>query len=307
VFFVLSGYLITSILLNELQRSGGISLSNFYMRRILRLTPALAVLVLFQLVRSAFSEDRREILEATLVGATYLENWNSVFYFAPFDLMGHTWSLAVEEQFYWLWPFTLLFLVRNKPLVWISAGLAAMVITRMVLWNAGYSTSTLNYSLGIRPVGLLIGCIIALLPIDRWQPHPLVASIFLAALVGIAFFADSSPYAFLAAPLAASTATALLIICLQYKGPIFALMASPLLVYTGEISYGLYLYHWPIFILGESFKIQTPFHLYALGLVVVIFIAAALSYEFVEKPFLRLKEKFQQRPATQQFAERYAP
>ncbi len=220
--------------------------------------------------------------------------------------MGHTWSLAVEEQFYWLWPIALLFLVRSKPLIWISAALAAMVVARVVLWKGGYSDSTLQYCLGIRPVGLLVGCIIALLPIDRWRPHALAAPVLLAAIVGIGFFADSSSYAFLAAPLVASTVTALLIVCLQYGGPIFGLMASSPVRYTGKISYGLYLYHWPIFILGESFKIHTPFHLYAVALIAVIFIAAAVSYEFVETPFLRLKDKFQQRPATQHFGELYA-
>jgi peptidoglycan/LPS O-acetylase OafA/YrhL len=110
VFFVLSGYLITSILLRELRQTGGISMSNFYVRRLLRLTPALAVLVMFQLVRTAFSHNASEIREATLIGALYLENWNNVFQFGPHDVMGHTWSLAVEEQFYWLWPLTLLIL-----------------------------------------------------------------------------------------------------------------------------------------------------------------------------------------------------
>jgi hypothetical protein len=76
IFFVLSGYLITSILLKESSETGGISLANFYTRRALRLLPALGVLVVFQIIRSAFSEEGNEIREATLVGAAYLENWN---------------------------------------------------------------------------------------------------------------------------------------------------------------------------------------------------------------------------------------
>jgi peptidoglycan/LPS O-acetylase OafA/YrhL len=97
---------------------------------------------------------------------------------------------------------------------------------------------------------------------------------------------------YLIAPLAASLAAAGLIICLS--GPVAAsisFMGVPPLRYVGRISYGLYLYHWPIFMLGEKWKFHTPFHLYAVGLVALIFVIAALSYEFVEKPILRLKDR----------------
>jgi peptidoglycan/LPS O-acetylase OafA/YrhL len=96
----------------------------------------------------------------------------------------------------------------------------------------------------------------------------------------------------LIAPLVASLATAGLIICLS--SPVatsISLLRVPPLRYVGKISYGLYLYHWPIFMLGEKWKFHTPFHLYAAALIVLIFAVAALSYEFVEKPFLSLKER----------------
>jgi peptidoglycan/LPS O-acetylase OafA/YrhL len=98
VFFVLSGYLITSILLREINQTGRIDWINFYRRRLLRLTPALAVLVVFQLIRAGLSPNGPEIREATLIGATYLENWNNVFQFGPFDAMAHTWSLVALER-----------------------------------------------------------------------------------------------------------------------------------------------------------------------------------------------------------------
>jgi peptidoglycan/LPS O-acetylase OafA/YrhL len=114
VFFVLSGYLITSILLNELRQTGEISLSNFYWRRSLRLFPALGVLVAFELLRSFVSPHGSDIREGALVAIAYLQNWNNVFHFAPGGLMGHTWSLATEEQFYLLWPLASPLIFKRK-------------------------------------------------------------------------------------------------------------------------------------------------------------------------------------------------
>lgn len=88
VFFVLSGYLITSILTKEIRETGRISWGNFYARRVLQLTPALAVLAIFQFTRAAFSSNGSEIREATLIGVAYIENWNNVTQFGPFDVMG---------------------------------------------------------------------------------------------------------------------------------------------------------------------------------------------------------------------------
>ncbi len=162
------------------------------MRRVLRLTPALALLVLFQFARSPFSHNPWEVREGTLIGAAYLENWNKVFEFGPQDLMGHTWSLAIEEQFYWVWPLTLLFLIKRRPLVWITAAFAAMAVARFVLWRDGYADATLQYCLLVRPVGLLVGCILAFLPIDRWRSHVLIAPGALIALLALGLFAEKS-------------------------------------------------------------------------------------------------------------------
>ena len=283
VFFVLSGYLITSILLNELRQTGRISFANFYWRRSLRLLPALAVLVTFMLVRSVLSPNGGEIRAATLIGAAYLENWNNVYSFGPFDLMGHTWSLATEEQFYILWPLLLPLVFLYRPMAWIGIALGAMIAAHFL----GYSYATVQYSLFIRPVGLVIGCMLAFMQTQRWKLPTAIAPTLLLTLVVIAACANRiSP----AAPMIASIAAAGMIVCLQRPGLLTSALATMPVRYIGKISYGLYLYHWPIFILGEKWKFHTPFHLYAAGLLAVIFVAAALSYELVEKPFLRLKD-----------------
>jgi peptidoglycan/LPS O-acetylase OafA/YrhL len=299
VFFVLSGYLITSILLHELRETGKISFYNFYARRALRLVPALAIVVIFQLVRSVFSQNGHEIREATLVSVFYIENWNMIYGWWPIDYMGTTWSLSVEEQFYLLWPLTLVFIVNKRPLVWIVAAVTVMTLAELLFWRGGGAATehTLQFSLGIRPVGLLIGIAIAFLPISRWRMPPLMAPAMLLAIGLIALTADRSAFVFLSAPLAVSLATAILIICTNQSGPVTATLSATPIRYIGKISYGLYLYHVPIFLLAEEHKVRLPFYLYGVGILVLVFATATLSYEFVEKPILGFKGRFQRQRA----------
>jgi peptidoglycan/LPS O-acetylase OafA/YrhL len=293
VFFVLSGYLITSILTKEIRETGRISWGNFYARRVLRLTPALAVLAIFQFTRAAFSSNGSEIREATLIGVAYIENWNNVTQFGPFDVMGNTWSLATEEQFYWIWPITLMFIVWRRPALWVGAAIIALLAARILLWRSGASLSHLQFGPETRPVGLLIGCLLALIPAHRWPSLPSLVPFSLLALLGFICVANRGDmrWPMIAAPLVASVAAAGLIVAAQPGSFAARLLSVSPAVYVGKISYGLYLYSWPIFILGGIWKVSTPFHLYALGLIAVIFTAAFVSYEFVEKPFLRLKDR----------------
>lgn len=291
VFFVLSGYLITSILLRELQETGQISFCNFYARRALRLFPALAILVTAQFIRSAFSHNGHEIREATLVSVAYIENWNMIFSYWPTGDMGHTWSLATEEQFYLLWPLALVFLMNRGPLAWLTASVAAMTAAELLFWHGGGSGTehALQYSLGIRPVGLLIG---AALAFGKWRLPAWTAPVALLTIGVVALTADRSASIFLAAPLAVSLATAALIVCTSQASPVTDMLSFAPLRYVGKISYGLYLYHVPIFLFGEEHKIHLSFYLYGVGLIVLMFAAAILSYEFIEKPILGLKRRF---------------
>jgi peptidoglycan/LPS O-acetylase OafA/YrhL len=287
VFFVLSGYLITSILLREVRETGSVDLGSFYVRRALRLLPAFGLLVAFQLVRSWFVHDGQEIREATLVGALYFENWNAVYHWWPFDLMGHTWSLAVEEQFYLIWPLLLPLVFRRG--LWLScAAVGAMVAARIVCWRLGYAETTLDFSM-LRPVGLLVGCALAF---GRWRMPSWAGAPALCAVVLVAVTVSRSQAVFAVAPIVVSLATAIVVLA----SPGWLAVAP--LRYLGRISYGVYLYHWPLFILGESLKPNGLGHFWAIGLVSLIIAVAALSYEFVEKPFLRLKDLGWTRHAT---------
>lgn len=278
VFFVLSGYLITSILLRELRTTGRIDIGSFYWRRALRLLPALGLLCVFQLVRSMFSANGAEIREATLGGALYLENWNAVYHWWDPALMDHTWSLAVEEQFYLMWPL-LLPLLFLRGLWWAAAAVCALATARVVCWRLGYAEATLDFSM-LRPVGLLVGCALAF---GQRSAPGWVGTAALCVVVAVAVVVGRSPVVFAVAPIVVSLATAVVVM-----GSPGWLAAAPLR-YLGRISYGVYLYHWPVFILGEKLKPAGFGHVWAVGLVVLIVALAALSYEFVEKPVLRLR------------------
>jgi peptidoglycan/LPS O-acetylase OafA/YrhL len=293
VFFVLSGFLITSILLVEIRQEGKIKLGNFYIRRFLRLSPPFLIVIAFELARSLFSADGHEIREATLISALYIENWNAAFQFGPHDVLGHTWSLAVEEQFYWLWPLLLPLIFRKRPLIWLGGAIVAMTAIRVGMWRAGFALDGLVRFFPLeRPVGLVIGCALAFLPINDWKLQSLAGLASLAFLIAVAVFAAHWPVLDISAPLFVSLATAVLIVCVQRPSAVTSALSTSSVRYVGKISYGLYLYHYPIFRLGEGWNFHAPFHLYAVSLLALSLAAAALSYEFVEKPILSLKSRF---------------
>jgi peptidoglycan/LPS O-acetylase OafA/YrhL len=294
VFFVLSGYLITSILLIDLREIGRISLPNFYWRRALRLTPALAILASFELTRSLFNPHGAEIREAVLAASLYLQDFDNIFNFTRLGLMGHTWSLATEEQFYLLWPLALPLIFMRRPLIWLGAAAAAMIVFPAL--PIGYSRPEIDFSPVLRPVGLLVGCALAIMSIQIFLPiikrHLITGPILLASLLCVAVFEER---VVVLAPLAASLITAGMIVCLQAPGPLTAPLSMVPMRYIGKISYGLFLYHVPILTLGHKW-IHGPVG--SAALIAFAFIAAALSYEFVEKPFLRLKGRRPNRSVT---------
>ena len=293
VFFVLSGFLITSILIREIDQTGQIAWGNFYWRRFLRLSPALLILAAFQFAHSAISpHNGAEIREATWIGLAYLQNLNLAFHWAPADMVAHTWSLATEEQFYLLWPLTLLFIARRRPLLWVGTIAAALVSARLLLWRYGASPGHIQYGPDTRPVGLLIGCGLALIPIGRWPHIPAAApfsGLALLFLLGVAG-GDDLNWLLISAPIIASLSAAVIVVAAQSGGALARTLSFSPVVYIGRISYGLYLYSVPICFLG-AIKGINP-----LLLITLSFIAAALSYELVERPILKLKDRFRSTP-----------
>ncbi len=163
VFFVLSGFLITSLLAQEIEASGSIDLGSFYLRRALRLVPALTVMLLASLAVAVLLPSRTlEDVRAIGLAGTYLMNWNRAFALFPQAWLGHTWSLAMEEQFYLLWPAILLLIRARRPVTLISALVVLVTVWRLVLVLSGAPAERTYNGFDTHADGLLIGSALAL-------------------------------------------------------------------------------------------------------------------------------------------------
>lgn len=322
VFFVLSGFLITSILLGEHKKFNSINLKQFYIRRALRLYPALLLLLLGGLLFYRELGDRPSGQEfATLAGygvtalivGTYMMDFAFGLTGNPFGEMSHTWSLAVEEQFYLLWPISLILLLRHrkKVLNWtVGMTLASLLIMLALLPASLSGVPDYAYYLPFsRFWELTLGCSVALVLNNDRMPRVAGSTWFGAVAIAVAAVtylvgayiggfvlayprAGGGPFLGLLAPLIAIATAALLFhLTARRDGTLTRLLSSPPLVYIGRRSYGLYLYHFPILVILES-------HLHArravvtLVMLAVTMVLAELSYRFVELPLLRLKKRF---------------
>ena len=323
VFFVISGFLITSLLLRERAASGRIALRAFWTRRARRLLPALALVVTVSssaawLVGGDVLVDLgRQVLGA----ATFSYNWVAIadgasyFSGAEPELFRNLWSLAVEEQFYVLWPLLLpaLLLVRRR---WLRITVALALAAASALWAAALVTIVTSasdtsggaltrayYGTDSHAFGLLIGVALALLLAARMTgdrmpgPRPIVAGVAgwvaLAALIAVAAWpGGASLYPYI--PLAASVLTAVVIALAVGASSRFgrALDVQPLR-WIGERSYGIYLWHWPIVVLltvattGSFVDAAIPVPVGILAALITV-VASALSYRFLEQPVRRL-------------------
>jgi peptidoglycan/LPS O-acetylase OafA/YrhL len=322
VFFVLSGFLITTLLVEEWQGCGSISLKHFYLRRVLRLFPAFVTLLLLcffssLLLNSAaeVAAQRREIL----VAGCYIANWPQL-HRTGMVLLGHTWSLSVEEQFYLLWPVLLygmlrLRLSRRVMVSLVCAGVVASASLRLVLYRLHGGTGPekaanilrLYMGLDTRADALLVGCLIGLaaawglLPrsprFTYWAGWAAVLST--AALGYLAWnrcLDHSQYYHGLFTGVALMTGSLLVRMLLVPHGAGAWLLQSRPLVGVGRISYGLYLYHIPIlyWVQGGSPRLGWTERLLAAGLTMA---AALVSSVVIERPCLRLKDRLCHRAA----------
>ena len=310
VFFVISGYIITRALLAEHDRSGRIALARFWLRRARRLLPALFLLLaavagycsLFS--RSDLAGLRGDILAALtyvtnwdliLTGATYFDSWERP------SLLRHLWSLAVEEQFYLLWPLiiaaALAALGRRLSLSLITAAVTASAFAMAMLHEPGGSVTRVYYGTDTRASGLLIGAALAFV----WSAGPVavgarqLAPTLLgvggsAALVGFALLSGgSSEFLYEGGFTLAALATAALIVAATCeRSPFARRLGTPLLCWVGIRSYGIYLWHWPVIMLTRP-GVDVPVDgtaLAALRLALTLILAEG-SYRWVEAPFRR--------------------
>lgn len=277
VFFVLSGFLITTVLLAEHDSRGRVRLRRFYRARLLRLAPAFVVM--FAAVAA---------LELVLYGAVdywwapLLEvgNWVSATQGAQaLRLLHHTWSLGIEEQFYLIWPLVLIALVSRwgyRGIVAVSAaGMVGSLATTIVLEDSARTA----YGTDTNAFNLLAGCLLAGLTMSG----PRKAPPFILAL-GLALIASGS---WTGSPVATAALGTVLTIWSATTREHRLMTARPL-VAAGTISYGWYLWDYPLSVL--VFRSSGPM----LVVPLVSLVIAVLSWKFIEQPFLRIKRQLDQ-------------
>jgi peptidoglycan/LPS O-acetylase OafA/YrhL len=299
VFFVISGFLITYLLLRENQRTGTISLKDFYARRALRIFPAFYVYWIVA-VAALLVRHIKILWPAAIASLFYVENYYQGLHWAP-TLFTHTWSLSVEEQFYILWPGV--FLLCRGSMKGLIRGLVVVIpclwIYRAALQHAGVSDQYIYTSFETRIDSILAGCLLAIIlftgaaagwvqEIRKVRYIPFV----LACLAASVLWGEQSltpmyknTFGFAIDPVL----VALLILQLTtMKG--WGWMDAAPISYLGRISYSTYLYQ---AIVLPLLRPRLPAKLSLIGCFVGIWIVAAISYELVEKPFLRLKRRYE--------------
>lgn len=308
VFFVLSGFLITSILLDEWSRISDISFGKFYARRALRLLPALAVvLIAVELYALLVLRGPRfwQIQEAIAAVLLYVSNWVSIVNPGSLGPLSHAWSLSIEEQFYLFWPPVLCFLLRSglrfrRIVIVIVAFAVVVAVHRGLMWTGPTSEWRIYNGLDTRIDEILAGCALAAALAAGWLNaralRLLVCCTYLPAIGFLLYLVVRSlpprtMYRF-GWP---AVELALVVILYRLVGWrqtfLHRVLELPPLVWIGRLSYGLYLWHFPVFEKIGGWKAPA-------GIVIptsfaVVFAIAILSHYFVERPFLTLKSRFE--------------
>lgn len=302
VFFVISGYLISKLLLEEIRGTGHLDFKRFYIRRMRRLLPALAVTLGTSLLLAfiLFSPERFAAFGRSLGAAVFSVSnfvfWSESGYFdaaAKLKPLLHTWSLGVEEQFYFIWPALLWFTLRGtrarRPFLLLAVvGLASFALN--ILWVEGRFdeeyASTIFYLTPFRIFELVIGAMAVLIAQKLPGNRLLHEALMLSGLALIAFavvnYHDELifPYYYALAPCAG----ALLVILARKARTIGWLMRNPLAVGTGLISYSLYLVHWPALVFYQYYLFTPLRQVDYLLLFAVTVALSTLMYFCVEKP-----------------------
>ncbi len=320
LFFVLSGFLITGILMKSLILSRKpVFLKNFYIRRILRIFPLyylflFAFLFLFPAL-GMFKGEVSDYQENKLWFIFYLQNWLFTNNFPETShCLNHFWSLAVEEQYYIFWPLVIFILRKPKYLVtFLISFLVLLFAFRCITWNAQYPN--FNYTTFYtftRFDGICVGSLVAIVALqkkDLLSRHTALIVTTLAALNFIFYFINSSgglPYLAFIGYTTFAAMFGILVYELAYGSSqiLKSIFSFAPLRFLGKISYGLYMFHWPV-----HYFLQTPLQDFFTGLfnhsgiytqlltslitTTISVIFSLFSYYFFESKFLKIKEKFQ--------------
>jgi len=293
LFFVISGFLITLLLLREHQSSGYISLKAFYLRRVLRIFPAYYA---YMIIGVGLGVAGILAIKASywISGFTYMMCYMPTLHDARF--IEHSWSLAVEEHFYLLWPLILSLCTLSRAWKFALAYIICMPLLRYGVWSLHRDWLDVDFCSLTQMSSIAIGCVLAfivrgdaLVRVGRWmEQYPirfLMMGLMLLVLSPVGSL--SGKYAIMAADPVNSVACCLVISGLLYSRNklLTFVLNNRLSVYIGVLSYSLYLWQQPFAnanILG-SFPVSWR--------LTAMVMAALMSYHFVERPFLRIKEK----------------
>ncbi|KKC05328.1 acyltransferase family protein, partial [Mycobacterium nebraskense] len=333
VFFVLSGFLITSLLLDELGRTGRIELAGFWIRRARRLLPALVLMVLSVAAARQLLPDRSltGLRDDAIAAFVWMANWRFVDqktdYFtqgAPPSPLQHTWSLGVEEQYYFVWPVLLIAVtlllaararrrltratvggVRFATFVIATVGTLASAAVAMVMVSDN-TRDRVYFGTDTRAQALLTGAAAAALLVRDWPSlnrgwclirtrwaRRVARVLPLAGLAGLAaatHYATGSSREFrhgLLIGVAIASVAVVAAVALEQRGAVARILAAPPLVWLGTISYGVYLWHWPIFLVLNGERTGwTGLPLFAARCGATVALAAA-SWWLIEQPIRR--------------------
>lgn len=302
LFFVLSGFLITWLLLKERAATGRTDIKRFYVARTLRIFPAYYVFLVISITIDLLRDDSR-IIAAIVPGALYFLNYYHALNGHPITSISHAWSLAIEEQFYLLWPLLFVLLARRGPralLIGLSGAIVVVAIWRSVAYlyldlGAAYIYNAFDTRLDALAVGCLLGAgagfpsaqrWAALLVQRAWMPLVVIAAILclrvwtpLVYRYSLGFTIDAMLFA-------------VLILQVLQMGPTspWNWLNSRALVFLGAVSYPMYLYHQLGLGAGRVIASAQPAFVQLGAGIALTLLAATCSYYFVEKPFLRLKQ-----------------
>ncbi|HCA7394792.1 TPA: acetyltransferase [Staphylococcus pseudintermedius] len=310
-FFVISGYLITSLLLTEYHNTGKIELMSFWLRRVKRLIPAVLFLVMGVIVLSLIfmPTEIQKVRADSIAAIFYVSNWwyimQNVDYFEQFAVqpLKHLWSLAIEEQFYLVFPIVLLsllsFIRRLKSIRIIFLILLVIsMIAMMVLYVPNENVARVYFGTDTRIQTLLMGVLLALV----WPPFQLKAKvnrqmrtmIDTAGVVGLAilficfkFVSETNSILYYGGFFLISTVTLLVIASSVHPSGYFAkFLGNKVFTFIGSRSYSLYLWHYPIIVLihHQFVQGQIPPLVYVVEILLMV-LMAEFSYIFIEQPF----------------------
>lgn len=299
LFFVLSGFLITALLLQECQANGRLDYWRFYRRRFFRLMPALLLfLAVYCLVAPLLWPDLDDIYQDALVSALYLADYGIAFFDSP-DTLLHMWSLSVEEHFYLVWPPLLVLLLRSAGpqrlwrsilLLWVLGGL-----WRLLWVSQGQHFYEIFFRFDTRASGLLAGSLLAALALGKPQwlealqsrlHHAMWLPLAIPLLMSLEW--DNQAVMVWGITVVECAALVLLVAVQQRSGLVYDMLSAPVLVQLGRLSYGVYLWHYPVV---RYLRADYSWPVVVVAGLAISVALSALSFYTVERWALRWRDR----------------